>query len=176
MLNGYIEQAELDPVDARLMIGVATKNPVFDDNKPPKPKVIMMKQKPTYSSGNLVEMALGVSPSPDKKKPKVRIDSASSSGLNDRAPETVLSPPNARQSPNKKTAFFPNNPQQSPRRTRSPRQGEKQVSVELTNTEELDSKTMGKLFRHLNHAKGRQDHANSIVRTTIGDINEVAED
>ena len=43
MLNGYIEQEELDPVDARLMIGVATKNPVFDDNKPPKPKVIMDK-------------------------------------------------------------------------------------------------------------------------------------
>ena len=35
---------------------------------------------------------------------------------------------------------------------------------------------MGKLFRHLNHAKGRHDHTNSIVRTTIGDINEVAED
>lgn len=62
MLNGYIEQTELDPVDARLMIGVATKTPMFDDNKPPRPKVITIKPKPTYGSGNLVEMALGVSP------------------------------------------------------------------------------------------------------------------
>ena len=35
---------------------------------------------------------------------------------------------------------------------------------------------MGKLFRHLNHAKGRHDQTNSVIRTTIGDINEIAED
>ena len=120
-------------------------------------------------------MALGVSPQAEKKKPNVRIDSASSGGLNDRAPEPGLSPA-MRQSLAKKTAYFPNNPQQSPRRTRSPRQGEKQVSVDLTNTEELDNKTMGKLFRHLNHAKGRHDHTNSVIRTTIGDMNDIAED
>ena len=107
MLNGYIEQQELDDVDARLIIGIATKNPTIDSNQPPKPKVVMMQDpspiKKSYGTGsstNLVEMALGIKKSPEKpfnssfrKGVKaIRVDSASSSGLNDRISQQGVSP------------------------------------------------------------------------------------
>ena len=95
MLNGYIEQHELDAVDARLLVGIATKNPTQDDNKPPRPKVVMVnspKKSPNkYGSGHFVEIALGMQqPQAQRGKkgktvaPEIRVDTASSSGFNDR--------------------------------------------------------------------------------------------
>ena len=161
MLNGYIEQHELDDVDARLLIGIATKNPTIDSNQPPQPKVVVVESPPKppkkYASGHFVEMALGM-PTPQRKKTKtttkeVRIDTASSTGLNDRI-DVGMSPTSLRQSIKGKTANFGGEQSPKSRRTRSPRNGD-QVQVQLTNNEELDEKTMSKLFRHLNNSKTR---------------------
>ena len=80
-----------------------------------------------YGSGHFVEIALGMKESETKRKkgksvaPEIRVDTASSSGLNDRV-DVGMSPSSLRQSFKGKTAVFGNG--QSPRRTRSPKVGD----------------------------------------------------